>query len=388
MIIILAGAIGRFPVGGQAWCELQYLLGLRHLGHDVFFLEDCGDGSWVYNWETEQLTTDLDYPIQYVQDCLEPFGFGNQWIYRVGDRSLGMSLDYFCDICAQADLLLVRGLSIFPWRDEYDWPKRRIFIDSDPGFTQIAIANGHRELKETVERCERLFTIGKNLGAPDCPIPTLGKQWLKTTFSVFLPHWSVTEVGNATHFTSILQWRSYQEVTYQGLSYGNKNQSFPQFVDLPKLTQQPLCLALTGGFPEELTEHGWDVVSGWRTSWSPDNYQQFIQGSRAEFGIAKQGYVAMRGGWFSDRSICYLASGRPVLIQDTGQGDWLPTGKGVVTFRDVDEALEGIAAINADYEGHRQAARAIAQEYFATEVVLPPLLEAAIANPIKHNKTT
>ena len=371
--------MGRFPVGGQAWCELQYLLGLRHLGHDVFFLEDCGEGSWVYNWETEQLTTDLDYPIQYVRDCLEPFGFGNQWIYRVGDRSWGMSVEDFRDICAQADLLLVRGLPIFPWRSEYDWPKRRIFIDCDPGFTQIAIANGHRELKETVEHCERLFTIGQNLGAPDCPIPTLGKQWLKTTFSVFLPHWPVAETGNATHFTSILQWRSYQKVTYQGVSYGNKNQSFPQFIELPKLTPQPLRLALIGGSPEQLTEHGWEVVSGWRTSWSPDNYQQFIQASRAEFGVAKQGYVAMRGGWFSDRSICYLASGRPVLVQDTGLGDWLPTGKGIVTFRDVDEALEGIAAINADYEEHRQAARAIAQEYFATEVVLPPLLEAAMS---------
>ena len=183
---------------------------------------------------------------------------------------------------------------------------------------------------------------------------------------------------NATHFTSILQWRSYQEVTYQGVSYGNKNQSFPQFIDLPKLTPQPLRLALTGGSPQQLTEHGWDVVSGWQTSWTPANYQQFIQASRAEFGVAKQGYVAMRGGWFSDRSICYLASGRPVLIQDTGQGDWLPTGEGILTFSNLTEALAGIETINADYGRQRQAARRLAEEYFDSGKVLSALLEAAV----------
>jgi hypothetical protein len=138
-------------------------------------------------------------------------------------------------------------------------------------------------------------------------------------------------------------------------------------------------LALTGSAPEKFVEHGWEVLPGWVPSRTPCSYRSFIQESRAEFGVAKHGYVKMRGGWFSDRSVCYLASGRPVLVQDTGLDDWLPTGEGVVTFRDLPGAVAGIDKINADYERHRRAARRVAEEYFAPERVLQPLLEAAMA---------
>jgi hypothetical protein len=176
MIIIFAGAFGRFPVGGHAWTELQYLLGLRALGHDVFFLEECGPESWVYHWKREELTTELDYPTNYVRDCLEPFGFGDRWIYRAGNRALGMKVDDFLDVCSQADLMLVRGSPIPLWRTEYSWPQRHIYIDSDPGFTQFSTANGDADLSRTIERCECLFTIGQRMGAEDGPIPTLGRN--------------------------------------------------------------------------------------------------------------------------------------------------------------------------------------------------------------------
>ncbi|MCC5651556.1 glycosyltransferase family 1 protein [Nostoc sp. XA013] len=377
MIIIFAGAIGRFPVGGQAWCEMQYLLGLQALGHDVFFLEECGSESWVYNWETEEFTTELEYPCKYVQDCLKPIGFDNRWIYRAGERSVGMEVNEFLDICSQADLMIVRGSPIPLWRDEYEWPRRRIYIDSDPGFTQINIANGDAELVSTVERCDRLFTISQRLGCEDCLIPTVGKHWLKTVFPVFLSHWPYAEHGSATDFSSIMQWRSYPEVTYESVNYGNKDKEFPKFIDLPQLTNQQFCIALTGD-PSLLINQGWQVISGWAATFMPDSYHEFIQNSRAEFGVAKHGYVHMRGGWFSDRSICYLASGRPILIQDTGQGDWLPVGEGALTFRTLPEALVGIEAINADYEGHRSAARRLAEEYFDSYKVLSFLLEAAM----------
>lgn len=379
MVIVFAGALGRFPVGGQAWSEMQYLLGLGELGHDVFFLEECGEGSWVYNWETEQITTDLKYPTDYVRKCLEPIGLGDRWIYRAGDHSLGMDLEEFLEVCSRADLFLIRGCPITLWRSEYDWPRRRIFIDSDPGFTQFSLANGDVDLTGTVARCEHLFTIGQRIGATDSPIPTLGRKWLKTVFPVSLSHWQSAKNDNAKYFTSIMQWQSYKDVAYNEIKYGNKASEFPRFIDLPGATKQPLLLALTGGRPQDLASHGWDITTGWAASLTPESYRSFIQDSRAEFGVAKHGYVQTRGGWFGDRSICYLASGRPVLVQDTGQADWLPIGEGLLIFRDVSEALNGIEKINADYDYHRRKARSLAEEYFASDRVLTCLLDAALA---------
>ncbi len=378
MTIIFSGSIGRLPVGGHAWIEMQYLSGLRALGHDVYYLEECGEESWVYNWDTEQVTTDLSYPAGYVRACLELLGLYDNWIYRAGEQSEGMHIDQFMDVCSQADLLIVWAVPVAYWRREYSWPRRHIYIDADPGFTQISLVEGNAELAQTVDRCDRLFTIAQRIGMPDCPIPTAGKDWIKTVAPISLSQWPVSGDSTATHFTSIMQWRGFRDVVYEGVAYGQKDKEFPKFIGLPQLTSQPFRVALTGASPEELSQHGWDVVPGWMPSRTPESYRTFIQASRAEFSVAKHGYVATRGGWFSDRSVCYLASGRPVLVQDTGLGDWLPLGEGILAFRDVPEALQGIEAINSDYEHHRTAARQLAEGYFATERVLPALLEAAM----------
>lgn len=378
MIIIFAGTIGRCGFGGAAWVRMQYLAGLRGLGHDVFYLEECGPESWVYDWEAEQLTTDLAYPAAFVHECLEPLGLGERWICRAGERTEGMAAEDFREICARADLLVVHAVPVTLWREEYGWPRRRAFIDVDPGFTQMSLANGDADLAATVARCERLFTIGQRLGAPHCVMPTVGLRWLKTLPPVALEHWHWAEHEPATHFTSVMQWRGFREVTYSGTTYGQKDREFPRFLDLPRRTAQPFRIALSGAPPEKLTPYGWEVVPGGLSSRTAGSYRAFIRESRAEFGVAKHGYVKTRGGWFSDRSVCYLASGRPVLVQDTGLGDWLPTGEGVVTFRDISEALVGIDRINSGYETQRQAARQLAEEFFSTERVLPELLAAAL----------
>jgi hypothetical protein len=263
------------------------------------------------------------------------------------------------------------------WRAEYARPRRRAFVDVDPGFTQIGLASGDPALAPTVDRCDRLFSIAQRTGAPDCRIPAAGREWLKTRPPVALSQWPPAE-GPASHFTSVMHWRGFRDVVYEGVVYGQKDREFPKFRELPRLTDQPFRLALAGTPPETLTPHGWEVVPAGIPSRTPWTYRTFIQESRAEFGVAKHGYVLMQGGWFSDRSVCYLASGRPVLVQDTGL-DWLPTGEGIVTFRDVPTALEGIDTINADYERHRRAARHLAEEFFATERVLPGLLAEALA---------
>jgi hypothetical protein len=377
VIVVFAGCIGRFPVGGHAWVDMQYLLGLQELGHDVYYLEDCGLGSWVYNWETEEVTTDLDYPTRYLRDCLEPICLGDRWIYRAGDRSVGMDLTEFIERCSDAGLFIVRASPIDIWRKEYDRPRRRIYIDSDPGFTQFRIHNGDPALCGTVERCHELFTVGQRVGLPDCPIPTVGRHWHRMLPPVSLREWVPAEGLPATHFTTVMQWRSYAEVEYEGIRYGNKNREFAKFIDLPRWSSQPFRIALTGARPEELSAHGWEVTVGWEDSFTPSSYRDLIRGSRAEFGVAKHGYVATRGGWVSDRSACYLGVGRPILVQDTGLGESLPIGEGIVTFDNLPEAVRGVEIVNADYERHRRAAKALADEYFSAPRVLTQLLERA-----------
>jgi hypothetical protein len=162
------------------------------------------------------------------------------------------------------------------------------------------------------------------------------------------------------------------------VAYGQRDQEFPRFLELPRMTSQKFRIAQLGIDPAWLKRHGWEVAPGEFVSRTPASYREFIQGSRAEISVPKNGYVKMRGGWFSDRSVCYLASGRPVLIEETGLSDWLPTGAGLITFTDPQEALAGVDKINADYEHHRRAARKLAENYFAAEKVLPEFLDAAM----------
>ncbi len=376
MTIILAGAIGRSGLGGQAWAYLQYLIGFRALGHEVYYLEDCGETSWVWNWDTGEWTEDPAFPAAYVRDCLEPFGFKDRWIYRTSSQSFGMTSDQLKAVCARADLLMMRAIPLWDWRPEYALPARRIFIDVDPGFTQMNMLSD-KGLAEAIGRCERRFTLGQRFGAPDCLIPEVGGPWLKTLPPVALSEWPYVTRPQGACFTSIMRWDGFQDSTYKGKTYGQKDQELARFIDLPKRSSQRFRIALTG--PESLADYGWEIVPGEIATRTPQSYRQFIQDSRAEFGVAKHGYVKMRGGWFSDRSVCYLACGLPLLIQDTGLSDWLPVGNGLLTFQDLPELLRGIDAINSNYEHHRLAARKLAETVFSTEKVLPAVLQAAMS---------
>jgi hypothetical protein len=372
MRIVFAGSIGRLPVGGHAWVDLQYLLGLRALGHDVFYLEECGDASYVYDWRRQTLTTDLPYPSNYLRTTMAQFGFDDRWVYRAGEHAVGPLHDLI-SFCAEADLLIVRAVPISLWRPEYDLPRRKLFIDADPLFTQVQLLRGKRDLVDTVERCEQLFTVGQRLGQTDCPVPLAGRTWLKTVPPVFLDEWPVAENDAADCLTSILQWRSYRDTEHGGILYGNKDREFPHYLDLPRRVSQPLCMAVTGAPPGYLEEHGWRTVEGWVASETMDDYRRFIQQSRGEFSVAKHGYVASRCGWFSDRSVCYLASGRPVVVQDTGLRDWLPVGSGVLAYGSPDESVACIDRLNSEYEQQRRAARQIAEQFFDARRVLNDL---------------
>jgi hypothetical protein len=379
MKVILAGLIGQSGTGGQAWAYAQYMLSLLELGHDVCYLEDCGEQSWVYNWERQEFTTDPAYPAAYIERCLHTLGLGDRWIFRAGDATAGMSLAEFREFCSSADLLIIRAAPLSVWREEYHWPQRKAFIDVDPGFTQFSLIRGNSLLVDTLDRCDRVFTIAQRIGATDCLIPSAGYSWIPTLPPVSLSEWPALFDAEAEFFTSVMRWRGFRTETFEGVDYEQKNKTFIEFLELPRYSRQKFKLAYIGENPDLLTENGWHVTAGEIATDTPHSYRNFIQTSRAEFGVAKHAYVESRGGWFSDRSVCYLASGKPVLLQDTGLTDWLSNGEGLVLFRSLSDAIRGVELINSDYETHAGAARRLAEDMFDARKVVGQLLDSAMS---------
>ena len=372
MKIVLAGIIARHPFGGVTWCSLMYLLGLRELGHEVLYLEDTGE--CVYDPVLNTRSLDPSYGTSFIHSALEPFGLGDRWTFVNYDGSYhGQSAEEVRRWCADADLFLNLSGGSWFWRDEYRRIPHKAFIDSDPAFTQLAIAKGEPWYVEFFEGFDHLFTFGANIGTPACPVPTGPFAWRPTWQPVTLDQWrAATPPGD--RFTTVMTWRteSFADVD------GNKDREFLAYLDLPSRTEQRFELAVNGPY-ELLGAHGWAPVDAMAVSRTPGAYRSFIQGSKAEFGVAKHAYVATRSGWFSDRTECYLAAGRPALVQDTGWTAHLPHGEGLLAFSTPEEALAGIEAINAEYARHAAAALDIAREHFEAGHVLSRLLEEACA---------
>ena len=373
MKIVFCGIIGRYPFGGVAWCSLMYLVGLRALGHDVCYIEDTGE--CVYDPEQNTLATDPTYGTRYIHDALEPFGFGDRWSYVNYDGTYhGLSREAIRAFCADADLFMNLSGGTWFWRDEYARIPRRVFIDSDPVFTQLAIAKGEPWYVDFFRQFDHLFTFGANIGTPHCDVPTGEFTWEKTWQPVVTELWRTKTPVTRDRYTTVMSWRteSFADVD------GNKDREFLRFLDLPAQTPSRFELAVNG--PQQLlAAHGWSPVEAMLVSRTPDSYRDFIQSSKAEFGVAKHAYVSTRSGWFSDRTACYLAAGRPALVQDTGWSAHVPAGTGLLSFSSMEEAREGLARLDADYPAHARRASQIAQDYFDASTILPPLLERACA---------
>jgi hypothetical protein len=366
--ILVAGIIARYPFGGVTWCSLMYLLGLRALGHEVFYIEDTGE--CVYDPVLNTRATDPTYGTTYIHNALEPFGLGDRWSFVNYDGSYhGQSADVVRRFCADADLFINLSGGSWFWREEYARIPKRAFIDSDPAFTQLAIAKAEPWYVEFFQRFTHLFTFGSNIGTPACAVPVGGFHWHHTWQPVTLADWA-TDAVFKDRFTSVMTWQ-IESFTDVG---GNKDQEFVKYIDLPARTSQKFELAING--PQKLLrEHGWETVDAMNVSRTLFHYRDFLHGSKAEFGVAKHTYVATRSGWFSDRTQCYLASGRPALVQDTGWSAHLPHGVGLLPFSTPDEALAGIERINGDYAAHARRAREIAAECFDADRVLTRLLD-------------
>jgi hypothetical protein len=347
----------------------MYLLGLRALGHDVFYIEDTGE--CIYDPEQNTRATDPSYGLRYIDAAHAPHGLGDAWAFVNYDGTYhGRSREHVVEYAKSADLFINLSGGTWFWRDEYAGIPRKVFIDSDPAFTQLSIAKNDEWYVKFFRGFDRLFTFGSNIGTPVCEVPTGEFTWHKTWQPVVTALWSTTERPTRDRYTSVMSW-TIESFTDVG---GNKDVEFLRFLDLPSRLGPRFELAINGpeGF---LRAHGWATLPAMQASRTPEAYRGFIQSSRGEFGVAKHTYVATRCGWFSDRTECYLAAGRPAVVQDTGWSRHLPSGDGLLSFSTPDEAVDAIASIDADYTRHSAAARAIAREHFEAATVLASLIE-------------
>ncbi|UEG50685.1 hypothetical protein LK994_04260 [Ferruginibacter lapsinanis] len=378
MRILVLGYIIRGPLGGLAWHHLQYVLGLKQLGHEVLFVEDSEDYPACYDPQTSLVTEDPAYGLRFINDLFNYYNLQSQWAYYDAhtNRWYGRDKQYVFDFSSSADIVLnISGVN--PLRDWWVNIPSRVFIDTDPGFTQIkiltdtaykALANAH-----TV-----FFSFAENIGQQYCSVPLADLTWIPTRQPIYIPAWKICEPSPLEKWTTVMQWDSYQAKEYDGRFYGMKSLSFKDYMTLPgRFTNEVFEIALGGvSAPrEELKKNGWDLISSLVPTKTAQSYQEYIQSSKGEWSIAKHGYVLSNSGWFSERSACYLASGKPVLVQDTGFSKVLPTGKGLLIFTSMEEAEEAIRIINEQYALHCRSAREMAEDHFDASRVLTHILD-------------
>jgi hypothetical protein len=388
--IIVGGFIGLFPTGGAAWDYAQYPLGLKQLGHDVYYIEDTmlypiyqkDGGAW----------DDATQCIENLKATMEHFGMDGRWAYRdiASGKSFGMSESQILDCCQSADVFINISCSTY-LRDEYLKIPCRILIDSDPMFTQMQYAMEQASAEESkawttkqmLENHTHLFTFGENIGNTDCRIPTFDFRWLTTRQPICLSYWKGTSNGHRNKaFTSIMNWSGRKKLLYGDEEWGQKDIEFEKFKSIPSLVRsadfevvinkplnkESLFNAL------EFESLGWSILEPEKVVGNLNAYRQFIINSRAEFAIAKETYVKANSGWFSCRSACYLAAGNPVVAQETSWSKYIPSGKGVFAFDNIPAAIDAVERIMAEPEKQSHAAEEIAHAYFDSNRVLTDML--------------
>ncbi len=398
--IVIIGQIAKYPLGGVTWDWLNYLLGFRDLGFEVFYFEDSPE--WLYNPILNSVAFS-EYNLEYLKKVMVEFGFENNWTYLTRSRDLKKnkihgnqdiknilnSADAIFNICGSSDMSkLIRDFSI---------PKsvKKIYIDGDPMINQIKMIQ--EKEKATRKSHDYFFTYAENIGAKDSEIPLeKGLKWITTRFPVHLSSWK--SVGNNGKFTTIANWQSYKGFLYKGKKYsGSKSMEFLKFSEIPILTGQNMEIAITADTEEKenkilkriLKSKGWQKnkinlekmeKGGWyfedalKISKDYHLYKNYIENSMAEFSVAKNIYVKAKTGWFSGRSACYLAAGKPVILQDTGFSKFILTGDGVFSFKTLHEAKKAVEEVGKNYEHHSKEARKIAEKYFDSDIVLEKLI--------------
>jgi len=380
--VVVLGYLVRGPLAGHAWHHLHYAAGLSRLGHDVWFMEESDDFPSCYDPVSDTVGVDPRYGLAFADEAFRIIGLGERWAYHDAHSGtwFGPAGRVAVEVCKSADIVLnLSGANTI--RDWLASVPTRVFIDTDPGFTQA----GHLRDEATRERTARhtaFFTFAENVNTT-AALPIDGFSWMPTRQPIVLDLWPFAEAPKSGAFTTVMLWDSYRTVEVGGIRLGMKSESIVPYLDLPARVESPLELALGGSTAprEKLQERGWRVIDSRIPTRSLGSYRDYIIGSRGEFSVAKQGYVITHSGWFSERSANYLATGRPVITQDTGFSEVLPAGHGVVAFSTPDEAAAAIATVTTNYERHCLAARDLAAAFFDSAAVLSRLLELSFASP-------
>jgi hypothetical protein len=374
--------IATFPLGGVAWDYGQYVLGLEELGFDVVYLEDTGD--LAYDPVGRTIAEECSYAVKFLKESLTALSprMSDRWHYRAASgETFGMSQEALCSAVAEADIFLnISGGTIL--RNEYLECPRKVLIDTDPGWNHFVVfpkwdTQGGWEGVTTYREHDYFFTYAEQMGAADCLLPDLGITWHPTRPPVVLDRWQPN--GEGTTWTTVMSWKNYRKpIEYHNRTFGAKELEFPKIVALPgELPGLQMEVAVGGPDPpiEDWRQQGWRVKDSHLVSVTLDAYRHYIECSRGELSVAKNVYVATYSGWFSCRSACYLASARPVVLQDTGFSELIPTGQGLFAYSDQDEAKEAILAIEADYSRHSRTARDLAAELFNPRLVIGGILK-------------
>lgn len=389
--IVLLGMMTKMPVAGVTWLVAQYAVGFRRLGFDVYYVEAHARTPSMFMTHADDDATAK--AIKFLATELGRFGFGDNWAFHAlheDGQCYGMTRDALDALYADADLIINMHGGTRPL-DEHAATGRLVYLGTDPGEVEFELERGDQHAIDALQLHTWFFTWGLNYGNPDCALPWSTQfPMIPTAPPVVMDLWRDHEAGPGTVMTTIGNWRQpWRNVTIEGEVYRwSKHHEFLKVIELPERTARPFELALasfTGDDQRLLESHGWAVRPATAVSSDSESYHRYIAGSRGEFSVAKDQNVRFRSGWFSERSACYLAAGRPVVVQDTAFGNFLPTGEGLLPFRDLDGAIAAIEALNGDYERHRRGATDIAREHLDSDVVLRSLLDhCGVTPPVRR----
>jgi len=405
--IIVTGQIAQHPYGGVTWDFMNYLLGLKALGYDVYYYEENAEWSYnsIKNSTTEFITSGLQrlkkdkwtnnilksaakedtiYHVKYLEKVMRYFGLSDKWCYCVRNsntqnnfcfginnkemQKLFSSADAIMNLCGACNLDLIEKIN-----------GKKILIDEDPMSIQLKMLNKKEHDTFLKGGHDYFFTFGENIHRRDCKIPIdKGVAWKTTRFPVHLDAWKFKINKKANKFTTVSSWQSYKGFNYKSERYsGCKSVEFLKFSNLPSMLNKPfeLAFSITGNTVStakikkaknslnKMKANGWSILDSLHISKNWLSYKNYIYDSKAEFSVAKELYTKAKTGWFSCRSTCYLAAGRPAVLQETGFSKFIPTGKGLFSFSNMQEAIDAINEINKDYEFHCKEARKIAEKY-------------------------
>ena len=383
--IVVMGFMGSMPIAGVIWQHVHYMVGLQRLGHEVYYVEDSA--RLPYNPQTFEVTNESDYAAAVLERLSREFGFTNRWAFcaRYLPRlpTAGMSLTKIRRLYREADAILnICGTQEF--NDDLLESDRIIYVESDPGVEQIKIDQKIRSTVRYLRRHHALFTFGENVGTSAFPVPTHRFKWLPTRQPIVTDFWRAPRSpGKVAVFTSVANWSTsgLKDIVWRRSKYlWSKSRQFVRFIKAPVRAGETFELAMDikeVKIRQRFEANGWRFVSPLQMSVDYWSYRDYIRKSKGEFTVAKDQYVRLNTGWFSDRSACYLAAGRPVITQETGFSRMYGHDAGLFGFRSLGEIAESVKAINRDYQRHARAAREIAREFFEAEKVVHSLLERA-----------